>query len=144
MMHQTRFTEVGPVKDKPRHRPSGFLCLGIAAFIGIVAWADGSIPIQKKWLMVISAVVFFLCGLQLVTDARGRISSLMTGTVCTLFSLLGFFAAWTDEPVAGGIPLIPPAWNQAFGHGLFGLGAMICAALAVSFFIRAVKAGRVR
>jgi hypothetical protein len=89
--------------------------------------------------MVVCGVAFSLAGLQVLTGAKGRSSSLIAGTIFALLSVLGLYAAFSDQRIGGGIPFIPDAWNQAFGHGLFGLGAVFTAAAAVYCYIKAAR-----
>jgi len=123
---------------KQRHQ-AGLICLGVAVLIVLTNLIGKSVPAGNEWLILASAAVFFLCGIQLLTDVKGRISYLLGGTVCVLFAALGFYVAFPNGTVSGGIPLIPASWNQTIGHFLFGCGAVIAAGLAVYFFTKAVK-----
>jgi len=92
--------------------------------------------------MAAVSAAFFLAGLQIVTAARGRLSALMAGTVCALFSALGWYVALSGEALGGGLPFFPGSWNQLVGHVLFGFGAVVTGGMAVYFFKEAVKRGK--
>ena len=125
-----------------RNHSSGFVCLGLGIFIVAAAWIDPSIPVNRMWMMHAAGASFLLAGVQLLTGATGRLSALMAGSVCSLFSLIGFLTAFGHGPVKGGIPFIPQSWNQTIGHGIFGVGAICTAAAAVWFFWKAIKSGK--
>jgi hypothetical protein len=130
------------VTESRQRRWIGWLLVGLAGLIVYFAFTDPKVYTQQRWLMILAAGIFSLVGLQLITAAKGRLSALMGGLVCAGLSSLGFVAAFSHKPLQGGIPFIPAAWNQMLGHGLFGSGAVLTAAMALFFFVRAIKPGK--
>lgn len=128
--------------EEPKNRLTGFVVLAVAVFILLTALIDRSIQGNRRWLMAAVAAVFSLAGLQLVTQARGRLSALMAGTVCALFSALGLYVAVSGEPLGGGLPFIPGSWNQVVGHALFGFGAVVTGGMSAYYFKEALKRGK--
>jgi hypothetical protein len=123
------------------HRPTGFVVLALAVVMLGIACLDPSVPLEKRWLIVICALAFFIAALQILTAAKGRASYVFGGSLLALLSSLGFYAAFSSQTVEGGIPFIPPSWNQALGHGLFGCCALLTAAFAAYYFYKAFKGG---
>ena len=127
--------------EEPRNRLTGFVALAVAVFILLTALIDRTIPGDRRWLMAVVAAAFALAGLQLVTQARGRLSALMAGTVCALFSALGLYVAVSGDPLGGGLPFIPVSWNQVIGHALFGFGAVLTGGMAAYYLRKGLKRG---
>lgn len=70
-------------------------------------------------------------------DPRGSgspVLALIAGFLCTALSATGFFVAVWGERIEGGIWFLPDAANQALGRFIFGLGALMVAALAAYAF----------
>jgi hypothetical protein len=45
----------------------------------------------------------------------------------------GVFSLWiglTGQEVSGGLPFLPPAWNQQLGHVVFACAGVICLGIA--------------
>jgi hypothetical protein len=113
--------------------------LFMAAGVAVLFKALAIVPASERVQVLIAGSVFVVGGLIILTNAQGRIKALMVGVVCVGMSVLGVFTASSSGPLEGGIPLIPASWNQAFGRGLFGFGALLTAAIATWCFWRAVK-----
>jgi len=128
--------------DLQQRHLMGLLVVGLSALVTFFACSEHKMSTNQKWLLIVVAFIFALAGLQLITAAKGRFSALMAGLVCGGFSGLGFFVAFSRETLQGGIPFIPATWNQNIGHMLFGFGALITAAMAFYFFVRAIKSGK--
>ena len=98
-----------------------------------------SVPTPKRVQALIAGSVFVVAGLLILMKAQGRIKALMVAVVCVGMSALGVFTTVSTDALEGGIPFIPAAWNQAFGRGLFGFGALLAAAIALWCLYRAAK-----
>lgn len=120
------------------HRLWGVLFLALGGFVALMpVLRPEAVPVA--WAVVVAGVVFGLAGVSLLTEPKGRAANLLAGLVLAGLSSLGFFAAFGPGPIEGGIPLIPTAWNQALGRGLFLGGAILTAAFALWVFYRAAK-----
>ncbi len=125
---------------KPQNsRSVGLVLLGIAIFVGYFALMDHSLQPGRRWVMAAVAIIFLLAALQLLLVAKGRLSFFLGGFVFALFSVCGFYIAFSSEFLEGGMPFVPATWNQSIGHALFGLGATITAGGALYFFRRALE-----
>ena len=127
--------------DLKQRRLMGYLL--IAASIGgalRVCTAHG-LPTDKRWAVAVGAFMFLLAGLQLITAARGRVSAMMAGLVWGAASALGVYVAFGHETLSskGDTWFLPASWNQAVGHAMFGIGAVMTAGMSVYFFIQAIK-----
>ena len=96
-------------------------------------------PSSERVQVLIAGSMFVVAGLLILTQVRGRIRTLMVGVVCVGMSALGVFTTFSKGALEGGIPFIPASWNQAFGRGLFGFGALLTAAIALWCFSRVAK-----
>ena len=130
------------MNDVKQRRQAGLICLSVAVLIVLTNLIGKSVPAENEWMILAAAALFFLCGIQLLTGVKGRLSYLLGGTVCALFAALGFYFAFTNRTLSGGVPLIPAAWNQTISHLLFGFGAVIAAGLAVYFLTKAIRPAR--
>jgi hypothetical protein len=119
----------------------GLCFVGMAALLAFHANTLHGRSANQDWLPMVVAAIFALAGLQLVTAIKGRLSALMGGLVCGGLSSLGFYVTFSHEQLEGGVPFFPTAWNQAIGHTMFGFGALITAAMAIYFLVRAIKPG---
>ncbi|MGA2070313.1 MAG: hypothetical protein ABSG97_03110 [Sedimentisphaerales bacterium] len=120
-----------------RRRFMGFVFIAVSGYLAFRFYTMNT-PFSRRLLLLIVIVLFLLAGIQLVTDIKGRLLSLMVGVIFVGFSILGFFAAFSGE-IHGGIPFFPAAWNQAFGKALFAFGDCITAAMALWCIYQAVK-----
>lgn len=125
--------------DQKRRRNMGVVAVCAAGFIAFRAFSDSKVTLHQTQLMFLVSVMFGLAGLQLITNAKGRLSALMGAVVCAGFSSLGFYVVFWGGPLDGGIPFIPASWNQAFGKILFGFGGCITGAMSLWFLFRAIK-----
>lgn len=116
--------------------------MGLGLFIASLPWIGKKIPPSHLWIVFAASGVFFIAGLQISFQFKGRASDFIGGLLFACFSAIGFFVAFTDEPLRGGIPFIPASWNQTFGHGLFGFGAVLTGAAAIYAFRRALRSAR--
>ena len=62
-----------------------------------------------SWPVFVAGVVFFLTGMVIVTEVKGRLNSALGGVICAGMASLGFFAAFSPGRVEGGIPFLPAA-----------------------------------
>jgi hypothetical protein len=113
-----------------------FVATGIGVAILALACPQEDLP---SWPAFVAGVVFFLTGMVMVTEVKGRLNSALGGVVCAGMASLGFFAAFGAVRTEGGIPFLPAAWNQGLGRIAFGVGACITAAFGLWFFHRMVK-----
>lgn len=134
---------VPDVSETKRRRIIGILMLAVGAFISTGFFVGPAGP-DPGWVLLVAAGIFLLVGIQLVTGAKGRVSSLMGGLAFIGFSVLGFYVAFGPGPIAGGVPFFPAAWNQKLGKILFGVGACFTAMAAFYFFRQAWKPNRSR
>jgi hypothetical protein len=125
--------------DAGNQKLMGFVALACAVVIACAAFLDRKVIGLQRWEMLMAASVFGLVGWQLVFAVTGRLSHMLAGFACVGFSALGLFAVFTRDKLGGGIPFLPESWNQAFGRGLFGFGALVTGALAFYFFRRALR-----
>ena len=123
--------------DQMRRRFMGFAFIAVSGYLAFRFYTMNT-PFSRRLLLLIVIVLFLLAGIQLVTDIKGRLLSLMVGVIFAGFSILGFFAAFSGE-IHGGIPFFPATWNQALGKVIFAFGACITAALALWCIYKAVK-----
>jgi hypothetical protein len=80
-------------------------------------------------------------GIRLSTGERrsgSRWEPLIGGVICTALAVPGWFIAFGDAPIDGGLPLIPDGLNRGVGRFAFGAGALACTALAVYAFREAL------
>ena len=122
---------------------SRLMGLGLVVVGGIIASYATNHPMahagDPKWLAYAGAGIFAVVGLQLLIGAKGRLSFLLGGLVCAALSAMGVCVAFSKGAVSGGIPFLPSAWNQRFGHVMFGLGGLLTGAMALYFFVRVIK-----
>ena len=111
----------------------------MAAGGSVMFKALATVSTSERVQVLIAGSVFVVAGLLILTKAHGRIKALMVGVVCVGMSALGVFTTFSAGALEGGIPFIPSAWNQAFGRGLFGFGALLAATIALWCFYRAAK-----
>jgi hypothetical protein len=123
--------------DQMRRRFMGFAFIAVSGYLAFRFYAINT-PFSRRLLLLIVIVLFLLAGIQLVTDIKGRLLSLMVGVIFAGLSMLGFFAAFSGE-IHGGIPFFPAAWNQALGKVIFAFGACITASMALWCIYQAVK-----
>src|ERR1043166_1336533 len=127
--------------DSGNRRLMGCVCLACAVFISCAALLDHKVTGNQRRLMLIASSIFGLAGLPLLTAATGRFSAMLAGLACLGFSFLALFAAFTHDKLSGGLPFIPEGWNRMLGYALFGFGALITGAMAIYFFVRAMRRG---
>jgi hypothetical protein len=122
------------------------LWIGLAVALMGVAVALLVVFRGGQWPLLVVGGVFFLAGVQLVrtaispASASGFLSYLTAALVCAGFASLGAWIALSGPKLEGGLPGLPYAWNQSLGRALFGLGVLLCAGMAVWFFLRGVRA----
>lgn len=57
---------------------------------------------------------------------RNRIGAFIALVFCVSSGVLSLWIALTGQPVSGGLPFLPHAWNQALGRVVFGIGGLAC------------------
>jgi hypothetical protein len=62
--------------------------------------------------------------------ASNRLGALIALLFCAGSAVLSIWIALTGQPVSGGLPFLPHAWNQGLGRLAFGVGGLTCLALA--------------
>lgn len=133
----------GPVDagQRKRDRIWGllFIAVGLGMDVAVLArpqWVPRGLP---AWPALGAGMVFFLVGLAVLTEVKGRLGSAVGGVICAGMASLGFFAAFGPGELEGGVPFLPESWNQGLGRIAFGGGACVTAAYCLWLFYRAVK-----
>lgn len=75
------------------------------------------------------------------TSGQNRIGAFIALVFCVSCGVLALWIAITGQPVSGGLPFLPRAWNQVLGRVVFGVSGLVCFALA-RLALRDVRAPR--
>ena len=120
----------------------GIFCICLSGLLIYVAYTEKVHPADHQWILYLPGGLFSLAGLHLLLNAKERLSALISAIIAAGLSVLGFYVAFGDKKVLGGIPFVPESWNQLFGKILFGGGAALTAAFALLLFSRAFKSNK--
>ncbi|WP_374011629.1 hypothetical protein [Pseudoxanthomonas koreensis] len=65
---------------------------------------------------------------------RSVAAAVVAGLACCGLAATAIFIVVSGGRLTGGLPLLPDAWNQAFGRALFAVGALCTAGMGVYAF----------
>jgi hypothetical protein len=69
-----------------------------------------------------------------------RVYAIAVGLVLAVLSFGFFYATFTQSHHwSGGIPFLPPSWNDKIGRVLAAFFACLCAGMALCSFYQAIK-----
>lgn len=60
-----------------------------------------------------------------------RVGALVSAVFCMLAGPFALYIAISGERIAGGLPMIPDAWNQLLGRLMFAAGGVVTLCIAV-------------
>ena len=97
-----------------------------------------------NFLMLVAGSMLALAGLQIAAAGRlYKLESRPSSFVCALmfagFAYLCLYAALSDAPVSGPLPLLPPKWNEKIGKFVFGVVGCVWGWVSLWLFYRTVK-----
>ncbi len=140
-----------PIEDKEFNTPQSssmfvvILCIAMGTFpIGI---SLGVIPVDPAkihapmWVIGMMGGLFWLAGASMMLKAKPRINNFLGALMFSIFGITGGWVALKGESsqFGGGIPFLSHAANEGFSRWLFGGGALICLAVAVYAFKKAME-----
>ncbi len=64
------------------------------------------------------------------TAGHNRIGAFIALLFCVSCGVISWWVAFTGQPVGGGLPFLPHAWNQMLGRVVFTFSGLACFALA--------------
>ncbi|MFV1885162.1 MAG: hypothetical protein ACMZ7B_11790 [Balneola sp.] len=114
----------------------GLLFFGIGLFI-ILAAAD-IIPIDEdglnapRWVLGMCGFVTSLAGLMVITGQKSRWNNLFAAILIISMGTIGAWVTLFGAPknFSGGIPILSDKANISLARWAFGIGAVICFAIA--------------
>lgn len=122
-------------KDAGNNRWLAWICIAIAVFI--IAGAVGVFPLEPAnntplWVVGLSGAVFGLGGIMILLGPKSPLTALGAALMCVSF---GAIAAWialfaAPDSISGGLPFLSTETNGKIGKWIFGLGALVCFAIA--------------
>jgi hypothetical protein len=118
-------------------------CYPLAIALGILPVDAGKVMVPM-WIVALSGTVFLIAGCMVLLGNHSWANDLLAGILCLLFGVMG---AWTsllasDTAYSGGLWFLSHATNVVLGRWVFGLGALICFAIAGYAFRRAYQSSR--
>jgi hypothetical protein len=95
-----------------------------------------------RYIVVLAGLLFWFAAGSILSGAtRPRLSNLFGGVLLAIFAIVGGWVSisGSDSSIGGGIPFVSHATNDWIARGIFGGGAILCAALSAYAFGRAVR-----
>lgn len=120
--------------------------IAIGTFIMLVAadWivVDPSSIEAPRWVLGLAGLVFLMAGLMVLAGQKSRINDGLAAMLLFAFAAIGAYAALLADPasIEGGLPLIDKETNSLIGRWVFGIGALMSAALGVYALRRCFRA----
>jgi hypothetical protein len=71
-----------------------------------------------------------------------RIGAIIALLFCAGSGVFSLWIALTGQPVTGGLPWLPHAWNQLLGRVVFGVGGLTCFGIGWLALRDVVRPGR--
>lgn len=127
---------------------SGLFCtvLGLVPIFIALGW----LPVPEErlhaplWIVALSGVIFVVGGCMILLANHNWTHDLLAALLCLLFGITGAWAALfgASDAFSGGLPLLARDTNVALGRWTFGVGAVICFAIAAYALRRARQSSR--
>lgn len=124
------------------------LCVALGLLPMVVALGWISVPATSlhapKWILALCGGIFVVAGIMLVLGSRSRANDFLAGVICLLFGIVGAWIALLGpaEGISGGLPFLSGAANAVIGRWVFGIGALLCFAIATYAFRLAFQSSR--
>lgn len=143
------YCDYPPVPPDKRAAQTSLVMGFVVLLVGL--YVAARFILDKSWhrLIVLDAGVVFalgglqLLGVQLLYNAKGRISTLVGGLILAAFAYLCFYGAFSpDAHWSGGVPFIPQSWNQMLARTMSGLFGVMCTAFSLRSFYLLVNPKR--
>lgn len=129
-------------------RLAGLLCIALGLLPMSVALGWISVPATSlhapMWVLALCGGIFVVAGIMMVLGNRSTLNDLLAGIICLLFGIVGAWIALLGpaEGISGGLPFLSAAANSTLGRWVFGLGALLCFAIAAYAFRLAFQSSR--
>ncbi len=128
-------------------------------FVGLPCIALGLLPIfialgwipvaatslhAPMWILALCGGIVLIAGMMVVLGNQSRANDLLAGVICLLFGINGAWIALLGpaEGFSGGLPILSGAANTTLGRWVFGIGALMCFAIAAYAFRLAFQSSR--
>ena len=135
-------------QPKRARRFAGLLCIALGLLPMSVALGWISVPSTSlhapMWVLALCGGIFVVTGSMIVLGNQSRANDLLAGIICLLFGTVGAWIALLGpaEGISGGLPFLSGATNSAIGRWVFGIGALMCFAIAAYAFRLAFQSSR--
>jgi hypothetical protein len=92
-------------------------------------------------VLFLVAVVLSIGGVMMIIGRDSRLNDFLAAVLLLGMSSIGSWVAifGSVDGISGGLVFLPSEWNVGLGRVLFGLGALLCLAMAGYAFRRALK-----
>ena len=119
-----------------RHIAMALLCMALGGMLLLVAggfFIDN--PDQQNapdFVIAMCGSAFIVAGCMILVGRRSRFNDLLAAILCLLFGATGAWVALfsPSDGFSGGLPLISSEANIRLARWVFGLGSLVCFALA--------------
>jgi len=126
----------------------GLMCIVLGVLPLCIAL--GLIPVDEAdvlapmWVVALSGIVFLIGGCMIFLGNDSWENDLLAGLLCMVFGVVGTWVSLFSpgEGFSGGVPLLSNEANVTLGRWVFGGGALICFAISVYAFRRAILSPR--
>ena len=117
---------------------AGLVYAGVS--LGIIQ-VDSSTTHAPMTVLFLVAVVLSIGGVMMIAGRDSRLNELLAAVLLLGMSSIGSWVAifGSIDGISGGLAFLPSELNVGLGRVLFGLGALLCLAMAVYALRRALK-----
>lgn len=131
------------MQDSPRsHLAIALFCMAVGGMLILVAcgfFIDN--PDQRDapdFVIAMCGSAFIIAGGMVLVGRRSRVNDLFAAILCLLFGATGVWVALfsPSDGFSGGLPLISNEANIRLARWVFGLGSLVCFAMAAWAFKR--------
>lgn len=99
----------------------------------------GNAPIA---IIILSGLAFVIAGCMVFLGTKSRANDLLAAFLCLIFGIIGSWVAFLSpsEGFSGGVPFVSNESNVSIARVVFGIGALMCFAIAVWALTRFIRA----
>jgi divalent metal cation (Fe/Co/Zn/Cd) transporter len=103
----------------------------ILVALGVIATSPGQRH-APDFIIAFSGLAFIIAGCMILVGRQSRFNDLLAAILCLLFGATGAWVALysPSEGFSGGIPLLSNEANVRLARWVFGLGSLVCFAIA--------------